>query len=255
MADAFSSGTTTVIGHGGDEIEAYAATPVEPTGAGGMVVIHHMPGFDEATKEITRRFASWGYAAICPNLHHRDAPGAAPDDAAATNRANGGVPDARLVGDVAGAADRLRSVPGSNGRVGVIGFCSGGRQSVLAACSLDLDAAVDCYGAFVLADPPPERAAIAPGSLRPILGDLSCPLLGLFGAEDSFPGPAEVAELDAVLTAAGKEHTFHTFDEAGHGFFAVNRPSYRVVAATDGWELVHDFLAQHLGVPNGWGRS
>jgi carboxymethylenebutenolidase len=254
MTDAFTSGTTTIVGHGGDTIEAYAATPAAATGAGGMVVIHHMPGFDEATKEITRRFASWGYAALCPNLHHRDAPGAASDDAAAANRANGGVPDDRLVGDVRGAVEHLRALRGTNGRVGVIGFCSGGRQSVLAACSLDLDAAVDCYGAFVLAEPPPERAALARGSLRGMLADLSCPLLGLFGAEDSFPGPAEVGELDALLAEAGKDHTFHTFEDAGHGFFAVSRPSYRVAAATDGWQIVHDFVAEHLGVPAGWGR-
>jgi carboxymethylenebutenolidase len=254
MSDAFTSGTTTVTGHHGDVIEAYAATPVAPTGAGGMVVIHHMPGFDEATKEIVRRLASWGYAAVCPNLHHRDAPGAAPDDASAANRANGGVSDDRLVGDVAGAVEHLRAVPGGNGRVGVIGFCSGGRQSVLAACSLDLDAAVDCYGAFVLAAPPPDRAGLAVTSLRPMLGDLSCPLLGLFGVEDRNPAPAEVAELDTLLIEAGKEHTFRSFDDAGHGFFAVSRPSYRVAAATDGWQVVQDFLAQHLGTATRWGR-
>ncbi len=251
MTDTFTSGTTSLVGHRGDVIEAYAATPVAPTGAGGMVVIHHMPGFDEATKEIVRRLASWGYAAVCPNLHHRDAPGAAADDAAAASRANGGVSDEQLVGDVAGTVRHLRAGPG--GRVGVIGFCSGGRQSILAACSLELDAAVDCYGAFVLAAPPPDRG-LAVSSLRPILGALSCPLLGLFGAQDQNPAPAEVAELDALLTDAGKAHTFHTFEGAGHGFFAVDRPSYRVAAATDGWVLVRDFLAERLGTAPGWGR-
>ena len=111
-----------------------------------------MPGYDRATKEIVRRFAELGYDAICPNLYWREAPGAAPDDAAATARAQGGVPDERLVGDVGGAAAHLRALPDSNGKVGVIGYCSGGRQSVLAACNLDLDAAVDCYGAFVTGD-------------------------------------------------------------------------------------------------------
>ena len=109
-----------------------------------------MPGYDEATKEITRKFAAHGYLAICPNLYFREAPGASPDDAAATARAQGGVPDERLVGDVGGAAAHLRSFGSSNGKVATIGYCSGGRQSFLAACSLDLDAAVDCYGAFVI---------------------------------------------------------------------------------------------------------
>ena len=84
-----------------------------------------------------------------PNLYWRDAPGASPDDAAATARAKGGVPDDRLVGDVAGAMAYLKNLSNSNGKVGMIGYCSGGRQSFLAAVSLQLDAAVDCYGAFV----------------------------------------------------------------------------------------------------------
>ena len=141
--------TVRIAGHGGDEIEAYLARPEGDGARGGVVVIHHMPGYDRATKEIVRRFAELGYDAICPNLYWREAPGAAPDDAAATVRAQGGVPDERLVGDVGGSAEHLRSLDSSNGKVGVIGYCSGGRQSVLAACNLDLDAAVDCYGAFV----------------------------------------------------------------------------------------------------------
>ena len=78
------------------------------TPRGGVVVIHHMPGYDRGTKEITRRFAELGYDAICPNLYWREAPGAAPDDAAAAARAKGGVPDERLIGDVGGAAAYLR---------------------------------------------------------------------------------------------------------------------------------------------------
>jgi carboxymethylenebutenolidase len=212
-----------------------------------------MPGFDEASKEIVRRFASWGYAAVAPNLHHRDAPGAAPDDAAAVSRANGGVPDEQLVGDVRGDVEHLNGVPGSNGKVAVIGYCSGGRQTVLAACELDLDAAIDCYGAFVLADPP-EGSGMSVRSLRSRLPQLQAPLLGLFGADDSHPSPAEVGELDQLLTGLGKAHRFHSFEKAGHGFFAVDRPSYRPEAAVAGWQLVQDFLAEHLGTPEGWGR-
>src|SRR5882757_9258991 len=144
---SLSATTITLTGHGDDPVEAYVARPEGDATRGGVVVIHHMPGYDRATKEIVRRFAELGYDAICPNLYFREAPGASPDDAAATARAQGGVPDERLVGDV-GAADFLRARSSSNGKVGVIGYCSGGRQSVLAACNLDLDAAVDCYGAF-----------------------------------------------------------------------------------------------------------
>src|ERR1700712_4742681 len=143
MSDTLSATTIRVEGHNGDEIEAYLARPEGDGPRGGVVVIHHLPGYDRATKEIVRRFAELGYDAICPNLYHREAPGAAPDDAAAAARAQGGVPDERLVGDVGGAAAHLRGLDGSNGKVGTIGYCSGGRHSFLAACSLELQAAVD----------------------------------------------------------------------------------------------------------------
>jgi carboxymethylenebutenolidase len=246
MSDALTASTITIVGHGGDQIDAYLARPDGQGPRGGVVVIHHLPGYDRATKEIVRRIAELGYDAICPNLHHREARGASPDDAAAAVRARGGVPDERLVGDVGGAAAHLRQLSSSNGKVGVIGYCSGGRQSVLAACSVDLDAAVDCYGAYVASDAP-EGSSLRMTSLVDRLPDLRCPLLGLFGKEDSHPGPEEVATLDSILTDYGKPHEFHTYDGAGHAFFAVDRPSYRVEAANDGWERIAAFFAVHLG--------
>ncbi|MCU1681057.1 MAG: carboxymethylenebutenolidase [Amycolatopsis sp.] len=245
MNDAISAGTVTITGHGGDEIEAYLARPTDPSPRGSVVVIHHMPGYDAATKEIVRKFAANGYAAVCPNLYSREAPGAAPDDAAAAVRASGGVPDDRLVGDVSGAAEYLKGLDGANGKVGVIGYCSGGRQTFLSACSLQIDAAVDCYGAFVVNDPPPGM----PASMKPILGlakDLSCPLLGLFGADDQYPGPEETAKLAAELDSLGKTHEFHTYEGAGHAFFAVDRPSYRPEAAVDAWGHIMNFYSRHL---------
>ena len=241
-----SAETTRIKGHNGDEIEAYTARPARDGRRGGVVVIHHMPGYDRATKEIVRRFAELGYDAICPNLYWREAPGAAPDDAAATARARGGVPDERLIGDVGGAAEWLRSRPSSNGKVGVIGYCSGGRQSVLAACNLDLDAAVDCYGAFVTGTPP-EGFPLKVRNLVDQLPNLRAPLLGLFGNEDKYPSPEQVAELDEILTRENKPHEFHRYDGAGHAFFSVDRPSYNVAAANDGWERVETFYTTHLG--------
>jgi carboxymethylenebutenolidase len=246
MSESLSAETIQITGHGGEDIEAYVARPSEDGRRGGVVVIHHMPGYDRATKEITRRFAELGYDAICPNLYWRDAPGAAPDDAAATARAQGGVPDERLVGDVGGAAEWLRARPTSNGKVGVIGYCSGGRQSVLAACSLQLDAAVDCYGAFVVGTPP-EGFPLKVTNLVDQLPNLSCALLGLFGNEDSYPSPEQVDELDEILTKEGKPHEFHRYDDAGHAFFSVDRPSFRVAAANDGWERIETFYKTNLG--------
>jgi carboxymethylenebutenolidase len=245
VPDSLKADTISIKGHGGDEIEAYLATPLHQDSFGGVVVIHHMPGYDAATKEIVRRFAAQGYAALCPNLYSREAPGASPDDAAAAARAAGGVPDERLIGDVAGAAAHLRELSGANGKIGVIGYCSGGRQTVLAACNLEIDAAVDCYGAFVVNEPP----AGMPATMKPILDQvskLSCPLLGLFGAEDKFPAPDETAALSAELDKFGKPHEFHTYEGAGHAFFAVDRPSYRPEAATDGWRRVFEFFGANL---------
>jgi carboxymethylenebutenolidase len=237
--------TITIKGHSGDEIEAYTASPTGGGRRGGVVVIHHMPGYDRATKEIARRFAELGYDAVMPNLYWREAPGAAPDDAAATARAQGGVPDARLIGDVDAAAGYLRALPASNGKVGVIGYCSGGRQSVLAACNLDLDAAVDCYGAFVTGTPP-EGFPLQVTNLVDQLPNLRCPLLGLFGIEDKFPGPEQVAELEQILKDNKKDYEFHSYEGAGHAFFSVDRPSYNVAAANDGWERIEAFYGKHL---------
>jgi carboxymethylenebutenolidase len=246
VGDSLCAETVMIAGDGGVEVEAYLARPSDEDRRGGVVVIHHMPGWDRGTKEITRRFAELGYDAICPNLYWREAPGAAPDDAAATARANGGVPDGRLVGEVAGAAAHLRRLPTSNGKVGVIGYCSGGRQSVLAACNVDLDAAVDCYGAFVTGTPP-EGFPLKVTNLVDQLPNLRCPLLGLFGNEDQYPTPEHVDELERILTGHGKPHEFHRYDDAGHAFFNTDRPSYRPAAANDGWERIAAFYATHLG--------
>jgi carboxymethylenebutenolidase len=245
MSDSLRASTIQIEGHGGDEIEAYLAQPDGDERRGGVVVIHHMPGYDRATKEMVRRFAELGYDAICPNLYWREAPGAAPDDAAATARAQGGVRDEQLVGDVAGAAAYLRSLPTSNGKVGVIGYCSGGRQSVLAACNVDLDAAVDCYGAYVTGTPP-EGFPLKVTNLVDQLPNLRCPVLGLFGNDDQHPSPAHVDEFEKLLQEHGKTYEFHRYDDTGHGFFAVDRAMYRVAAANDGWERIAEFYGTYL---------
>jgi carboxymethylenebutenolidase len=246
MSESLSAQTLLIAGLGGDPIQSYLARPGSQGSRGGVVVIHRMSGYDWATIEIVLRFAELGYDAICPNLFWRDAPGAASDDASATARANGGVPDGRVIGDVAGAAEYLRSLSTSNGKVAVIGYGSGARQAVLAACNVDLDAAVDCYGEYIV--------GIQPGGMFPFqvtnivdqLAKLRAPLLGLFGKEDNYPSPEQVAELDEILDEENKPHEFHSYDHAGHGFFAVDQPSYRVAAADDGWRRIAAFYTTHL---------
>jgi carboxymethylenebutenolidase len=245
MYDTMLAETITLDGAGGDLIEAYLARPLNSTPVGGVVVIHHLPGYDSATKGIVRRLADAGYNALMPNLFHREAPGAAPDDAYATVRSMGGVPDDRVVADVAAARDHLRKLTNSNGRIAVMGFCSGGRQTYLVACSIEIDAAVDCYGGFVM-NSPPEGMGLNMTPVIDLTPSLSCPLLGLFGGEDKSPSPDETAKISAVLHQHGKEHEFHTYPDAGHGFFATDRPMYRPAAATAGWATMLDFYARHL---------
>src|SRR5271163_4120895 len=221
--EALSAADVLITGHGGDQVNAYQALTGEPGPRPGVLVIHHLPGWDSGTKEITRRFAANGYNAICPNLYARQGLDVDPDDAAAAAREAGGVPDEQFVGDAAAAVAVLRALPTSNGKVGVIGYCSGGRHSFLTAVSVPVDAAVDCYGAFVVGTPPDGF----PLKVTPLVDrtpDLSGPLLGLFGNDDQFPNPEQVDELEAALKAAGKTYEFHRYDGAGHAFFSVDRP-------------------------------
>jgi carboxymethylenebutenolidase len=234
-----------IQGHNGDTIYGYEARPLGPGPYPGVVVIHHAPGWDEETKEITRKFAAHGYAAICPNLYYREGP-SNPEEATTIVRAAGGTPDDRCLGDLDGAIRHLRSLLSSNGKVGIIGYCSGGRQTYLAACSLSgLDAAVDCYGGRVIPDPEQvnPRQPVPPIDLT---ANLSCPLLGLFGAEDLSPSPDEVARTEEVLKQHGKTYEFHTYQDAGHSFFSVDRPAYRQEAATEGWQRVFEWYGKYL---------
>src|SRR5205807_7522582 len=120
MYDATLAETVRFPGADGDLLEGYAARPLDPSARGGVVVIHHLPGYDRETKEFVRRFAVMGYNALCPNLYTRVAPGASPDDAAAAVRAQGGVPDEQVAADVEASARHLRALTNANGKVGVI---------------------------------------------------------------------------------------------------------------------------------------
>jgi carboxymethylenebutenolidase len=232
-------------GYEGAEINAYQALPAGVGPFPGVLVIHHLPGWDSGTKEITRRFAANGYNALCPNLYARQGLDVDPDDAAAATREGGGIPDEQFVGDADAAVKALRALPTSNGKVGVIGYCSGGRHSFLTAVSVPVDAAVDCYGAFVTGTPP-DGFPLKVTALVDRTPQLQCPLLGLFGNDDQFPGPEQVDELEQALKAAGKTYEFHRYDGAGHGFFYWHRTAYRPEQCMDGWSKIFAFFGKHL---------
>ena len=235
--------TVTIRGYNNDLIRAYYSRPLGEGPFPGIILIAHMPGWDEMNRELARRFSQRGYAVICPDIYGRFGQGL-PADVAALTRAAGGVHDASVVGDCEGALAYLRSQPNSNGKVGVIGMCSGGRHSFLAACQMDgLSAAVDCWGGGVIQANPTPAQPVAPISLT---SQLKVPLLGIFGNEDRSPSPEQVDQHEAELKKHGKNYEFHRYDGAGHAFWSYDRDAYRPVAAIDSFNKVIEFFGKHL---------
>jgi carboxymethylenebutenolidase len=237
--------TISITGHNGDKISAYTA---RPTGNGpfpGICLIHHNPGWDEWYCEATRRFAHHGYAAISHNLFQRAGEGKS-DDVAAKVRAEGGIPDAQAIGDTEGAVKWLRAQSWLNGKVGVIGSCSGGRLAFLYAChTKSINAVVELWGGRVVMKPEEINPKMPKAPIE-FTKDLSCPILGLFGNEDAAPNPEQVNQHEAELKKHGKNYEFHRYDGAAHGFFYYDRPMYRVEQALDGWKKVFAFFQKHL---------
>ncbi|HSZ66391.1 MAG TPA: dienelactone hydrolase family protein [Xanthobacteraceae bacterium] len=241
--------TVTFRGHNGDQGEAYYARPTRAGKFPGVVVIHHLPGWDEWIMEVVRKFAHHGYAAISHHLYFREGNGS-PDDIGARVRAAGGVADAQVMGDTAGAMAWLRAQPNATGKIGVIGFCSGGRHTYLAACTLPgIDAAVDCWGGNVVVDNPKDLNDKRPVAPIDLTEKLSCPLLGVFGNDDANPTADQVNRTEAVLKKFGKNYEFHRYDGAGHAFFNWARDAYRPEQAADGWRKVFDFYRRYLVAP------
>ena len=245
MYEGILAETVMIHGANGESINAYFARPLGPGPFPGMVLAHHMPGWDEWYKEATFRFARYGYATISPNLYFRSGHGS-PEDVAAKARAAGGVPDDQAVGDLVGAAQFLRSLPTSNGKVGIFGTCSGGRHAYLTACrSTIFDAVVDCWGGRVVMRPE-DLSPTQPVAPLDYTQDLRVPLLGLFGQEDQSPTPEQVVRHEEELKRLGKNFEFHMYPHAGHGFFYHHRPAYRQEQAVDGWNKIFVFLEKHL---------
>lgn len=235
-----------IHGDANDEIDAYVAAPAGPGPFTGVVVIHHAPGWDEWITEVVRKLAHHGYNAVAPHLYSRMGEGS-PDDLAARARSEGGMADAQVMGDAAGAIAYLRDLPTSNGKVGIIGFCSGGRHVYLAACLVEgIDAAVDCWGGGVIVDDQAQLNKRRPVAPIDYTSRMKPPLLGIFGNDDVAPTPDQVNRTEAALRQTGKTYEFHRYDGAGHGFFATNRPNYRPEQAVNGWSKVFAFYEKYL---------
>jgi carboxymethylenebutenolidase len=245
MYEGMIAETVTLRGAHGDLINAYFARPLGPGPYPAVVLVHHMPGWDEWYREATRKFAHHGYLALSPNLYARAGHGA-PDAVASKVRAERGVPDDQVVADLSAARVWLQSLPNCTGKVAIFGTCSGGRHAYLTACRAPGFAAVlDLWGGRVVmtAEELNDKQPVAPIDYT---ADLACPILGLFGAEDRSPTPEQVARHEAELKRLGKSYEFHMYPNAGHGFFYYDRPAYRVEQAVDGWQKIWAFLEKHL---------
>lgn len=236
---------TTYEAGGGDQIHAYL---VKPKGDGpfpGVVVVHHMPGWDEFYQEFCERLGRHGYAVLAPDLYCRVGHGT-PDDVAAQVRSQGGVHDDSVVADCAAALAWLNSQPWCTRRVGIIGSCSGGRHATLTASKVPgFSALVDLWGGGVVmaADQATPARPVAPIDYTE---QLSAPILGIFGNDDQSPTPAQVDLHESELAKHAKDYEFHRYDGAGHGFFYYHTPMYRHEQAMDGWAKVFDFFDRKL---------
>jgi carboxymethylenebutenolidase len=237
-------------GHNGDMSEGYYARPSRSARVGGVVVIHGAGGWDEWPCEVARKLAHHGFAAIVPNLFVRFGEGS-PDDVAARARTAGGTSDAEVMGDVVGATAYLRAQANANAKIGVIGFCSGGRATYLAACTIpNLQAAIDCWGGSVVVNDPSQLTPKRPVAPIDLTANITAPLMGLFGNDDMNPSRADVDKTEAKLKELGKTYEFHRYDGAGHNFLNWSGPNYRPQQAQDGWKKVFAFYNKHLGAPS-----
>jgi carboxymethylenebutenolidase len=240
-----SASITTYPGGGGEQVHAYVARPDADGPLPGVVAVHHMPGWDEFYQEFADRLARHGYIVICPDLYCRFGHGT-PDDVAAKVRAQGGVTDDSVVADCEAARNWLKADPATNGKVGIIGSCSGGRHALLVASRVRGFAAVaDLWGGGVVM----AKDQLTPA--RPVAPiddteDLEAPLLGIFGNDDKSPTPEQVDIHESELKKHGKEYEFHRYDGAGHGFFYYHTPLYRPEQAMDGWSKIFAFFGKHL---------
>ncbi len=243
--EGMSAELVTISGHGGDAVSAYLARPVGDGPHPGVVLVHHMPGWDELYREFTRRMADHGFAAICPNLYERFGHGT-PENVAAHARSEGGVADEVAVADFDAAREYLSGQSYCSGKVGIMGTCSGGRHAYLAACLTDgFGAVVDLWGGNVVM--PAERLSEKqPTAPIDYTGQLSAPLLGLFGNDDSSPSPEEVDQHEEALKEHDKDYEFHRYDGAGHGFWYYDRSAYRQEQAMDAWNRTIAFFKTNL---------
>ena len=227
----------------GGEIPGYYARPSREGSFPIVLVVHEIFSVHEHIKDVCRRLGKIGYFAIAPDLFYRQGDVTQMKDFPEINaKVVTKVPDAQAMSDLEAAADSAAARGGDIARLGLTGFCWGGRIAWLfAAASPRLKAAVAWYGRL-------EGAADELHPRRPIdvAAQLRCPVLGLYGGVDQAIPVASVERMRAACVAGGKTAEIVVYPAAGHAFFADYRPSYNQPAAADGWERMQRWFAEYL---------
>jgi len=250
----------TFAGAEGTQVNGYLARPRDSSAAGprggrapSLIVIHEAMGLNEHIRDVCNRFANLGYVTLGVDLYTREGGPPPMGDMQAMMKRLFAMSDQTVLGDLEGAADFLRAREDVNGKVGCIGFCMGGRYTLLFACASDrLNAAVDCWGGFIdRATPDQDATPERPTPPLQLADKLSCPLLAAVGAEDQNPSPELGAQLRERAAASGQEVKVDVYADAAHAFFADYRPNYRPQAAAKLWQEIVPFLARHLELARG----
>jgi carboxymethylenebutenolidase len=216
------------------EMPVYFAKPANAQNAPVILVAMEVFGLHEYIKDVTRRLAKLGAFAVAPDYYFRKGV----DLTKIANTAElmpivNAKPDAELMSDLDATVAWAKSEGCDTNRLGIIGFCRGGRTVWLySAHSGNLKAGVAFYGSLV--DPPAQKG-IWPKSATESAPDVKAPVLGLYGEADQGIPVAQVEAMKAALQAAGKKAEFQIYPGAPHGFHADYRPSYRKEAADDAW--------------------
>jgi carboxymethylenebutenolidase len=227
----------------GGEIPAYRAMPAKGGRFPVVLVVQEIFGVHEHIKDVCRRFAREGYLAVAPELYARQGdPTKYTDWKQLYGEIVLKVPDAQVMSDLdAAVAWAGKSGSGDGSRVGVTGFCWGGRIVWLyAAHSATLKAGVAWYGRLV-----GEPTELQPKYPIDVVADLKAPVLGLYGGRDQGIPLADVDRMRAALAAAKKPSEIVLFPDADHGFNADYRPSYKADDAKEGWRRCLAWFRSH----------
>jgi carboxymethylenebutenolidase len=243
----------TFAGADGVQVNGYLARPAAEGSHPGVIVIHEASGLIDHIRDVSNRFANIGYVALAVDLYTREGGPPPMDDFQVVMRRLFAMSDATVLGDLEGAADFLRRRDDVTGKIGCIGFCMGGRYTLLFACTSErLAAAVDCWGGFIDKATPDERSTTQrPTPPLELAEELRCPLLAAIGAEDQNPSPEIGTQLReragrSPIGRSGQEVKVDVYEGAGHAFFADYRPNYRPQAAAKLWQEIVPFFARHL---------